>query len=90
MVTSCLQIHASFLLISSPDEYEVPFQLISSGKGKEKDPPIVKVRLKWTGREKLVQKAGLPTLPPGKMFRKDYAGIPMSPEERKALQNAGP
>jgi hypothetical protein len=90
MVTSCLQILVRCLLISIPDEYEVPFQMISSGKGKEKDPPIVKVRLKWTGREKLVQKAGLPTLPPGKMFRQDYAGIPMSPEERETLRNAGP
>jgi hypothetical protein len=80
----------TYLLISLRDECEVPLQLISSRKGKEKDAPTLKVGLKWTGRQAQVQKAGLPTSPPEKMFRLDYAGIPMSPEERVTLRQAGP
>lgn len=64
---------------------DLPLEMVS-GKGKEKEQPRVKIGLKWAGRQVRVQKAGLPITPPGKMFRTDYSGIPMSPEQRANLR----
>lgn len=52
------------------------------GKGKEKDPFLLKLGLKWKGRYSRVEDAGLPTMPPGKMFRTDLTEIPPSTDER--------
>jgi hypothetical protein len=78
----CLNI----LLISIIEQRDFPLQMVVSAKGKEKEPPSVRVGLKWVGRQTLVQRAGLPTSPPGKLFRSDYSGIPMSSEDREALR----
>jgi hypothetical protein len=56
------------------------------GKGKERDPPIVRLRLKWPGRIAIIEELGLPTQPPGKMFRAGIVGIPYTPEERENVK----
>lgn len=54
------------------------------GKGKEKEPTLVKLRLKWPGRQSKVEAASLVTSPPGKMFKAGFTGISLSQEERDA------
>ena len=56
------------------------------GKGKEKESPILRVGLKWNGRQNRVQELGLPICPPGKMFRPDFVGIPLSPAQKAAAK----
>jgi hypothetical protein len=52
------------------------------GKGKEREPPLLKLGLKWTGRIPKAEQLGLPTRRPGKMFRADINAIPLTPEEK--------
>ena len=62
----------------------------AEGKGKQKDPMVVKLRLKWEGRYGKVEALGLPTTPPGKMFRANIlaSGIPLSAAQKLARANA--
>jgi hypothetical protein len=56
------------------------------GKGKEKEFPILRIGLKWNGRQNRVQELGLPIRPPGKLFRPDFVGMPLSPEQKAAAK----
>jgi hypothetical protein len=47
------------------------------GNGKEVEVPTLKVALKWKGRLQVVTEAGLPSHAPGRMFRKEFTGIPL-------------
>jgi hypothetical protein len=60
------------------------------GKGRERDPPILRLRLKWPGRVAALDELGLPYQPPGKMFRAEVAGIPYTPEERENVRMGRP
>jgi hypothetical protein len=60
------------------------------GKGRERDPPVIRLRLKWPGRVAVLEELGLPTQPPGKMFRAEIAGIPYTPEERENVRLGKP
>jgi hypothetical protein len=56
---------------------EVEFPLIlAQGKGKEKEQPLLRLGLKWQGRMARVEELGLPTRPPGRMFKSGLLGIP--------------
>lgn len=74
------------MLIATTENCEFPLKLVTSGKGKEKEPPTLRLGLKWAGLLAKAEAAGLPTSPPGKMFRSDFSGIPMSPEDRRAMR----
>ena len=54
---------------------DYPLNLPDS-KGKETEPPLMRLGLKWTGRHAKVDALGLPTQPPGKMFRTGITGMP--------------
>lgn len=41
---------------------------------------ILNIGVKWSGRYEQVERAGLPTQPPGKMFRRNISGIPILKE----------
>jgi hypothetical protein len=74
-------------VVTNGNAEEIDFSLnITDGKGKEKQPPILRIGLKWDGRQSRVEELGLPTSPPGKMFRSDLVGIPLSPEQKAALK----
>jgi hypothetical protein len=73
-------------LIRVAEEIDFPLTVLD-GKGKEKESPILRIGLKWEGRQTRVQKLGLPTSPPGKMFRTGFVGIPLSPEQRAASKS---
>ena len=62
----------------------------AEGKSKQKEPMILKLGLKWKGRYGKVEALGLPTRPPGKMFREDIlaSGIPLSAAQKLARANA--
>jgi hypothetical protein len=60
---------------------DFPLQMIG-GKGKEKEQSVLRLGLKWTGLLSKVENAGLPTRPPGKMFRTDITRIPLALEQR--------
>ena len=51
---------------------------------------VVKLRLKWKGRYEKVEALGLPTTPPGKMFKADIlaSSIPLSAAQKLARANA--
>lgn len=68
------------------EELDFPLSIID-GKGKEKEQPILRIGLQWDGRQSKVQKLGLPTSPPGKMFRSDFVGTPLSTEQRAASKS---
>lgn len=70
------------------EELEFPITLI--GKAKQTRPPIIKLGLKWTGRQTRLEKAGIIFAPPGKMFKPILTGIPISQEEREAMNIATP
>ncbi len=70
-------------LIDVSEDIDFPLK-ITDGKGKEKEPPLLRIGLTWIGRQTKVEELGLPTRAPGKMFRADIIGIPMSLEEREA------
>jgi len=70
-------------LIDVSEEIDFPLK-ITDGKGKEKEPSLLRIGLTWIGRQTRVEELGLPTKAPGKMFRTDITGIPMSLEEREA------
>ncbi|KAG9231932.1 hypothetical protein BJ875DRAFT_468148 [Amylocarpus encephaloides] len=86
-------VEASFLdkslVYGYDEEIEVPLKEFE-GKGKERDPPIVRLRLKWPGRIARVEELGLPSKPPGKMFRPGIVGIPYTPEEKHNVKMGGP
>jgi len=75
------------VLIPQAEEIEFPLK-ISEGKGKEKEQPMLRIGLKWEGRQTKVKKLRLPLRPPGKMFRSDLVGISLSPEQRAARSGA--
>lgn len=58
------------------EEIEFPMKLSDFSKGKGKVPIVFRVGLKWKGRIARVEELGLPSKPPGKMFRSDWVGIP--------------
>ncbi|RDW80706.1 hypothetical protein BP5796_05404 [Coleophoma crateriformis] len=64
-------------LYDMDEELELPFEL--DGKGKETVPPTIKIGLRWTGRQSRAHRLGLPTKPPGKMFKSDARPIPCPP-----------
>jgi len=65
------------------EEVEFP-TFCNEGKGKQKEPSLLRIKLKWKGRYGRVEDLGLPAEPPGKMFRADFTGIPLTNEEREA------
>lgn len=65
------------------EEVEFP-TLCIEGKGKQKEPSLLRIKLKWKGRYGRVEDLGLPAEPPGKTFRADFTGIPLTNEEREA------
>ncbi|CZT45411.1 uncharacterized protein RSE6_05718 [Rhynchosporium secalis] len=76
------------LLYGFDEELQYDLHLI--GKGKEVRPPTIKLRLKWAGRHAKVEEANLPFTPPGKMFKSNLSGIPLSQEERNLVAPAPP
>ncbi|PVH82065.1 hypothetical protein DL98DRAFT_514136 [Cadophora sp. DSE1049] len=85
-------IEASFanksLMYGLDEELDFPISLI--GKGKQTQPPMIKLGLRWAGRQARLEEAGIIFAPPGKMFKPSLTGIPMSQEEREALKLAPP
>ncbi|KAH7355015.1 hypothetical protein BKA65DRAFT_497483 [Rhexocercosporidium sp. MPI-PUGE-AT-0058] len=75
------------LMYGIDEELEFPVPLI--GKGKEVRPPMIKLRLKWTGRHAKLHESMLPFAPPGKMFKQNHTGIPLSQEQRDAMNTTG-
>jgi len=72
---------------NAPQE-EVDFPLTSvEGKGKEREQSLLRLGLKWQGRMAKVEELGLPTRPPGKMFRQGILGIPEPAEETVGNNN---
>lgn len=63
-----------------PEVVEFPLKYFA-GKGKEKEPPILKLGLKWAGRMAKVEQLGLPIRAPGKMFRLETRPVPLAPED---------
>jgi hypothetical protein len=59
----------------------------SNEKGKEKEPITLRVRMKWDGRYAQVDRAGLLMRPPGKMFKQELLGVPLTPEERDEVRS---
>jgi hypothetical protein len=55
----------------------------AEGKGKHKEPSSLRIGLKWKGRYSRVEDLGLPTKPPGKMFKADFTGIPSRMRKEK-------
>jgi len=75
--------HSSLSNIANVPIEEVDFPLkFLAGKGKEREPPLLRLRLNWAGRIAKAQALALPTHPPGKMFRPDMTPVPMTPEEK--------
>ncbi|KUJ16151.1 uncharacterized protein LY89DRAFT_748627 [Mollisia scopiformis] len=58
------------------EEIDFPMKLATDAKGKGKA-VMITVGLKWQGRFGRVEEMGLPSQPPGKMFRSDIVGIPV-------------
>ncbi|KAH6723217.1 hypothetical protein BKA61DRAFT_586017 [Leptodontidium sp. MPI-SDFR-AT-0119] len=75
------------LMYGIDEELEFAVPLI--GKGKEVRPPLIKLHLKWAGRQAKLQESVLPFASPGKMFKKNYTGIPLSQEQRDAVNMSG-
>ncbi|KAL2070718.1 hypothetical protein VTL71DRAFT_13744 [Oculimacula yallundae] len=71
------------LMYGFDEELEFPVPPI--GKGKEVRSPTIKLRLRWKGRLARLEAAKLPSTPPGKMFKPNPMGIPLSQDEREAL-----
>lgn len=65
----------------SIEEVDFPLKFLA-GKGKEREPPLLRLRLHWAGRIAKAEALALPTRPPGKMFRLDATPVPMTPEEK--------
>jgi len=74
------------LLYGIDEEVDFPLKFLA-GKGKEREPPLLRLRLNWAGRIAKAEALALPTHPPGKMFRPDMTPVPMSPEEKIAAKN---
>lgn len=71
----------NLLIISTEDiSYQIP---ITEGKGKEIEPPLLHIHLKWKGRFFLLEKPGLPMSAPGKLFKPNLSGMPMPFEDGK-------
>ncbi|KAG4443173.1 hypothetical protein IFR05_001315 [Cadophora sp. M221] len=70
------------LMYGIDEELEFAVPLI--GKGKEVRPPLIKLHLKWAGRQAKLQESMLPFASPGKMFKQNLTGIPLSQEQRDA------
>jgi len=51
---------------------------------------MIKLGLRWAGRQAKLEEAGIISSPPGKMFKPSLTGIPMSQEEREAMTLAPP
>jgi hypothetical protein len=66
-----LRAHASYNANIEIEEVDVPM-FVSQGKGKEHEPPMLRLRLTWAGRLAQLDELGLPSSPPGKMFRNVY------------------
>lgn len=57
------------------EECEFPIKLMfTSGKGKETAQSTVRARLKWTGREEEIRRAGLPSKPPRENVSARFCG----------------
>ena len=77
-----------YLTDNSVEEIDFPFVLV--GNGKEIEKPSLRLGLKWPGRVSLVVDRGLPSKPPGKMFRSDVLGlIPLSKPNNAGIVGIG-
>ncbi|KAK0119783.1 hypothetical protein ONS95_011216 [Cadophora gregata] len=83
-------VEASFanksLVYGLDEELEFPITLIR--KGKQIQSPMIKLGLRWAGRQARLEEANISSIPPGKMFKPSLTGIPMSQEERYGITSA--
>jgi hypothetical protein len=84
VTTACEFVLLMRRLTENTKEVDFPM-IITDSKGKENDPPKLRIGLKWDGRQRRrLEELGLPTCPPGKMFRSTLAALAVFPEQRAA------